>query len=373
MRKLAILLMILLLAGVCLEEAGNSRPLPPGTEAPQRGRFSPAELKSFAALNPIDTHSHVYVTDPAFVAMLKRLNVHLLDICLTNDRGSLDKDLPREIRYAKEFIRSSNGHAALCTSFNPYPFQREGFAGAAIREINRDFAEGAVAVKIWKNVGMEIKDSQGRYVMPDNPVFEPIYRDIAAHSKTLIAHLAEPDSCWKPLDPASPDYWYYTHHPEWYMYGKPGAPTKEEILRARDHLLEKNPNLRVIGAHLGSMESDFNALAQHLDRYPNFAVDMAARMPYIMMQPREGMIAFLTKYQDRLIYATDLDYGPGASSLEIIERWEDAYARDWRFLATDDWVEYLGKKYQGLYLPQPVLEKLYHSNAVRWFPGILGQ
>jgi predicted TIM-barrel fold metal-dependent hydrolase len=373
MRSVVIFLVLVLSAGACqAQEVGHSRPLPAAGKTPVRGGFSPAELKSFAALDPIDTHSHVYVADPAFVAMLERLNVHLLDICLDNDRSSLQKDLPQEIHDAKDFIKMTEGHAALCTSFNPFPFQQPGFVAAAIRQLNRDFADGAVAVKIWKNIGMEIKDPNGHFLMPDNPVFEPIYQDIAAHDKSLIAHLAEPDSCWKPLDRASPDYWYYTHHPEWYMYGKPGAPSKAGILRARDHLLEENPHLRVVGAHLGSLESDFGALAQDLDRYPNFAVDLAARMPYLMRQPRKRMIAFVTKYQDRLLYATDLDYMPGDGSRETVARWEVAYARDWRFLATNDWVEYMGKKYQGLDLARPVLEKLYHANALHWFPGILG-
>ena len=85
------------------------------------------------------------------------------------------------------------------------------------------------------------------------------------------------------------------------MYNKPNAPSKQAILRARDHLLRLNPNLRVVGAHLGSMEADFHQLGQHLDDYPNFAVDLAARMPYVVMQPRADIIAFIEKYQDRLL------------------------------------------------------------------------
>lgn len=337
-----------------------------------QGPFTPAELQAFAALEPIDTHAHVFVSDPHFVAMIARLHAHLLDICLDDDRSPFLKDLPREIREARRFIAASHGHAALCTSFNPFRCRQPGFAATAIRQLNRDFAHGAIAVKIWKNIGMEIKDARGRYILPDDPVFAPIYRDIAARHKTLVAHVADPDSAWQPLDPRSPDYWYYTHFPEWYMYGKPHPASKPAILRARDHLLAENPQLRVVGAHLGSMEADFAGLARRLDRYPNFAVDMAARMPYVALLPRQQSIAFITKYQDRLIYGTDLDYMPRADARDVARRWENQYARDWRFLATDDWVEFDGRKSRGLALPPPVLRKLYHDNAVRWFAGILG-
>ena len=304
--------------------------------------------------------------------MLEKLNLHTLDICVDDDTDPYQKDLPREIRDVRHYVAASHGRSAFCTTFDPYLFKKPEFAQAAIRQINQNFAEGAIAVKIWKNIGMELKDSHGNYIMPDNPMFEPIYKDIAAHHKTMIAHVADPDSCWKPLDPASPDYGYYKKNPQWYMYGKPDAVSKEAILKARDQLVAENPNLRVVGAHLGSMESNFPELGSDLDRYSNFAVDMAARMPYVMMLPREKAIAFIKKYQDRLIYGTDLEFMPGANPQETISRWQDYYARDWRFLATNDWVEYHGKKYQGLDLPQPILEKLYHSNAVHWFPGILG-
>jgi predicted TIM-barrel fold metal-dependent hydrolase len=239
--------------------------------------------------------------------------------------------------------------------------------------MNRDFANGTIAVKIWKNVGMQLKDAKGNYIMPDNPVFEPIYKDIAAHQKTLIAHLADPDTLWAPPNPNADDYSYYTREePWWYMYKKPGAPSKAKILHARDHILEMNPTLRMVGAHLGSMEANFDELGEHFDRYPNFAADMAGRVPYFEMLPRSKAIAFITKYQDRLIYGTDNDFEfyPRDKAAQSERDWEDAYANQWRYLATDDYVEYRGKKVQGLALPLAILRKLYHDNAVKWFPGI---
>ena len=218
---------------------------------------------------------------------------------------------------------------------------------------------------------MEIKDARGSYVLPDDPAFDPIYKDIAARNKTLIAHVADPDSAWSPPNPASPDYSYFQKNPEWFMYGKPHPASKQQILQARDQILERNPSLRVVGAHLGSMEADFHQLAQHFDRYPNFAVDLAARMPYLALQPHADVIAFILKYQDRLIYATDLGFSQKDKAPAAIDLWEQTYARDWRFLATNDVVAFDGIKGQGLALPAPVLRKIYHDNAVQWFPGIL--
>ncbi|MGC1784420.1 MAG: amidohydrolase family protein [Acidobacteriaceae bacterium] len=337
--------------------------------SPVSGPFSSQELRHFVALNPLDTHTHVYRGTPAFYAMLKKLNLHILDITLADDTISVFKDLPKEIQEAWQVVDDSDGYVALCTSFDSYKFSQPGFSQDAIRKINRDFARGAVAVKFYKNVGMEIKDAKGNYLMPDNPVFEPIFRDIAAHNKTLITHLADPDSVWKAPNPAAPDYDYLMQDPRRFMYGKPGAPTKQAILQARDRILDRNPNLRMVGAHLGSMEGNFDELGQHLDKYPNFAVDMAARIAFFEMQPRGKMIAFITKYQDRLIYGTDNEFYPSSSI--TVQDWEDTYAKDWRYLATNDTILYRKQKVQGLDLPPSILRKLYHDNAVKWFPDIL--
>jgi predicted TIM-barrel fold metal-dependent hydrolase len=330
-----------------------------------------ADFANFAAVAPIDAHTHVYQDSPLFAAMLKRYNLRVLDICVIDDRDPFFKGLEPQRSDALKVRAGTGGRAAFCTTFSPYGFEEPGFQQKAIRQLNHDFANGAVAVKIYKVMGMEMKNKAGKYVMPDDPAFEPVYQDIAAHHRTVVAHLAEPDSCWQPPNPSSPDYGYYKEHPQEYAYRHPQWPSKAAILAARDHLLAQNPRLRVVGAHLGSMETNVDQIAQRFDRYPNFAVDTAARVPYLMMQPRAKVRAFLIKYQDRVLYGTDLGLMPDQKASATLQEWRDEYLRDWRFLSTDDWVPYNGKKYQGLKLPQPVLRKIFHDNALRWFPRIV--
>jgi predicted TIM-barrel fold metal-dependent hydrolase len=331
------------------------------------------ELQALASLQPIDTHTHVAKGDRSFYAMLARLHMHILDILLIDDHDPYRKAMQPQLQDALRVVHESQGYAALCTSFDPFQFGQADFPGIAIRELDRNFAEGAVAVKIWKNIGMELNDRDGHYVLPDNPAFEPILQDIERHGRTLVAHLAEPDEAWQSPDPQALDYSYYEQNPTWYMYRKPDAPRKRQILEARDHLLALNPKLRVVGAHLGSMEDDLDALAKHLDRYPNFAVDTAARVPHLVVQPSDKVRAFILKYQDRILYSTDLEYLKDETPQSAIKEWEDQYAIDWRYFATKDVFQYSGHKAQGLGLPQSVLRKLYHTNAVHWIPGILGK
>jgi hypothetical protein len=336
----------------------------------KQGSGTADDLQAFAAMQPIDSHVHAFQSDPGFTAMISGWRLHVLDITVADTQG-IYGDLEKELAAAKSFVQSSDGHASLCVTFDPFKFQEKDFAGRTVKRLQEEFAAGAVAVKIWKNIGMELKRPNGSYVMPDDPVFQPIYQAIAAENKTLIAHMAEPTSSWKPLDPDNPDYEYYKENPEWHMYLHPDHPRKETILAARDHLLEQNPKLRVIGAHLGSMETDVDEIAKRFDRYPNFAVDMAARMEYLMIQPRDKVRNFLIKYQDRVLYATDLEFLSGQSAAEAEKDWRETYTRDWKFLATDQMLSYRKRQVQGLKLPEPVLRHLFHDNTVQWIPGIL--
>jgi predicted TIM-barrel fold metal-dependent hydrolase len=368
-RALAFFSLAIVTVTACKQQPTPSAPAVASAVTPS-GPFTPQELTQFTALDPIDTHAHIFVSAPVLTEMLRRTHLHLIDILVADTPDQ--KDLDKARAQALAFIASSDGHAVLCSTFNPFPYAQPGFARKAINEINADFARGAVAVKIWKNIGEQIKDKKGDYVLPDNPIFQPIYQDIAAHKKTLIAHVADPDSIWQAPNQDSPDYHYYTEHPEWYMYNRPKAPSKQAILDARDRILKNNPNLRVVGAHLGSMESNFATLGEHLDQYPNFAVDMAARMPYVVAQPHDAVIAFITKYQDRLVYATDNEGPADSNPDQLAQNLESKYALDWRFLATDDTIEYRGHTVKGLALSPTILHKLYHDNAVTWFPGVLG-
>jgi len=327
-------------------------------------------LESFAKIHPIDVHTHIYKDDPDLNGLVQRLDLRTVNIAVIDDRDPDFKGLEPQRTEALKVRRSTHGRLTLCTTFSPYAFQEPGFEARTIAQLDEDFGHGALAVKIYKVMGMEMKNRVGKWVMADDPGFEPIYRDIASHHRTLIAHLAEPDSCWQPPNPASPDYSYYKEHPGEYAYAHPDWPSKEAILAARDHLVAENPQLRVVGAHLGSMETNVDDIARRFDLYPNFAVDMAARVPYLMLQPRDKVRAFLLKYQDRVLYATDLVVFPRSKTEDTLAEFRQTYARDWKFFSTDQTVQYMGHTYHGLGLPPDVLRKLFHDNAVRWFPGV---
>src|SRR5690625_5168506 len=70
----------------------------------------------------------------------------------------------------------------------------------ALYELESGWERGAVAAKIWKNIGMELKDQKGNFIMADNPAFDPLYSYLEKNNIPLAAHLGEPKNCWLPLE-----------------------------------------------------------------------------------------------------------------------------------------------------------------------------
>jgi predicted TIM-barrel fold metal-dependent hydrolase len=330
----------------------------------------------------IDAHAHVGTLGPgqldAFVAFLDRHHLQWLNICV----GGMNwARLSRQIAQAQELHRAHPAQIAWATSFNLENWSQPDWARAATDTIADGLAHGAVAVKVWKDVGMVLKDPGGQYVMIDDRRMDPLLDGIAGRGTTLVAHLGEPRNCWLPLDEmtTASDRQYFASHPQYHGLLHPEVPGYLRQIAARDAMLERHPKLKVVGCHLGSLEYDVDELAKRLDRYPNFAVDLAARMVHLQIQQREKVRVFLLKYQDRILYGTDLEFGggtdaAGASTDQALARLLSTYESNAAWLATDQEVVVeqarAGFKSRGLSLPGSVLRKLYYENARRWYPGI---
>ena len=337
---------------------------------PASALLASARAAGAAAFGCIDTHVHIHREAPALAGALTASGWRGLDIVVSPASEAEEaSDLEAKLRATAAVARESGGALAWASTFDARSFEAPDFADRTGDRLRRTFDDGAVGVKVWKNVGMAIKGKSGAYLMPDDPRLRPVYEAIERAGRTLIAHLAEPDGAWLPLDAANPEVRYYSANPRWHMHGKPGVPAKAEILDARDRVLDRHPKLRVVGCHLGSDEDDLTRLARRLDAHPNFAVDTAARVRYFAAGDRDKVREFLTQYQDRVLYATDFvlrDGDPADAARSLRERHDG----DWAFFSGGEAMAYDGRATRGLALPEGVLRKLFRENALRWIPGL---
>ena len=200
-----------------------------------------------------------------------------------------DADFPpisEQQQAARSLQKRYPGRVAYAATFSVESFQTPGWGGATREQIQAALAEGAVGVKIWKNIGMELRNPDGSYVMPDDARLEPIIAELERDHAVLLGHQAEPLNCWLPYAKMTvrSDRDYFREHPQYYMYQHPQMPSHDAILAARDRLLSAHPALRFDAVHLASLEWDVDRVAAFLDRFPNASVDVAARMVHLQYQ-----------------------------------------------------------------------------------------
>ncbi|MEE9466376.1 MAG: amidohydrolase family protein, partial [Candidatus Neomarinimicrobiota bacterium] len=218
---------------------------------------------------------------------------------------------------------------------------------------------GARGLKIFKSLGLGYKDKKGNFIPIDDSRIDPIWAKCGELGIPVVIHVTDPKAFFTPIDRYNERYDELGQHPNW-AFGGEEYPSKEELLAQRNRVIEKHPETIFIGAHFGNLPEDLGQVGQWLDQYPNFYVDIAARISELGRQPYTAR-RFFIKYQDRILFGTDTP--PDAEACRV----------HYRFLETDD--EYFdptpAHKQQGrwmiygLHLPDEVLEKVYNKNATK--------
>jgi predicted TIM-barrel fold metal-dependent hydrolase len=332
---------------------------------------APYTMADFAHVPKIDAHVHDNIANDTFLSLARQDNFEILSI---NVDYPDFPTLAEQSRIAHALEARDPAHFHFAASFSMKGFGRPGWAERVNRRLAAEKAAGAVAVKLWKNVGMIETDAKGRKLMLDDPGFDPVIAQMNRLHLPLIDHQGEPKNCWLPLDQMSTDNdrEYFKAHPRYYMYLHPKEPSYETLMAARDRFVAKHRDLSFVGAHLASLEWSVDRLAAFLDRYPNAHVDMAARMTQVMYQSARDyrkVRDFFIKYQNRIMYGSDLTLNPADDKAQFLRDAQAFWLMDWRYLATSETqhVADLHADIKGLALPRDVIDKIYYRNAKRVF------
>jgi len=330
--------------------------------------------KDFQSVLKIDSHVHIGTDDGLFEEQAATDNFLLITL---NVDHSDSANLRKQFNYAYQSAVKHPGKVFFGPSFL---FDTAGWGTGEwskkiISQLDKDISSpGVITVKIWKNIGMTLRDREGNFIMVDDPGLKPVIDFIKGKGLPITGHLGEPRNCWLPLDEmtVSSDSSYFTEHPQYHMFLHPEYPSYEDQIRARDNMLAANSDLTFIGCHLGSLEWNIDSLALRLNKYPNMAVDMSARICHLQYQSsenRERVRDFCIKYQDRLLYGTDVGYGGSGSPDGFKNYVHDTWLDDWQYFTTDEEMtsDLFNGKFRGLKLPEEVIDKIYYENAVRWY------
>jgi predicted TIM-barrel fold metal-dependent hydrolase len=265
----------------------------------------------------------------------------------------------------------------------PYPERFVVFAGIDYQNFNHDphFGEtearrlresvaiGARGLKVWKLLGLRVRDPRGQLVPVNDPRLDPLWATAGELGVPILIHVADPVAFFQPLDRFNERLENLNAHPDWHFYPTrpkgvldlPDFPAFDELMEQFADLLQRHPKTTFIGAHVGSNAEDLGWVSQMLDACPNFYVDIGARIGELGRQPYTARDFFL-RHHNRILFGTDVP--PDV-------RWYRLY---YRFLETRD--EYFNYSLSeipnqgrwmiyGLDLPDDVLKNVYYANAQR--------
>jgi len=271
------------------------------------------------------------------------------------------------------------------------------FSQDIVSELDAQHRLGVRAAKIYKSLGLFVRGKNGKLLAIDDPRLDPYWEKCGQLGMPVLIHTADPREYFFPRTYNSFHYGIPDrtirpkdkHVPRWEEFGKPEywknprMPAFDELMRQRNHVLEKHPHTIFVGAHMGNLTFDLQQLAETLDKHPNFYVECSARLRILGRLNPQAVRDFFIKYQDRILYGSDFTslMNTDPKDAQAVARWKAfakrLYSRYFEYFETDhtDIVEPFSHqrhwlRLAGVQLPKAVLEKFYFGNAAKIMPGL---
>jgi predicted TIM-barrel fold metal-dependent hydrolase len=234
---------------------------------------------------------------------------------------------------------------------------------ALMASLDDSARRGARGLKVWKNLGLTVRDASGELVMPDDPRVVQVLGHAGELGLPVLIHTADPIAFFEPLDARNERLDELLGQPDWWFGDRAVHPTFDRLLDAHAALVLACPGTRFIGAHAGCAAEDLDRVSHLLDAAPNYAIDIAGRMAELGRQPRP-FAALVQQHPDRVLFGTDIypatreQYALHARFLETLDE-GFSYAPDEPVPPQGRWTV------SGAGLSPGLLRALYRDNALR--------
>ncbi|WP_131745319.1 amidohydrolase family protein [Frankia sp. Cppng1_Ct_nod] len=344
---------------------------------PQPTLRVPASDVRQAAYPAVDAHNHLgrwlrsddsWMVDDvgALLAMMDELNLATIINLDGRWGGELEANLDRYDRpHPGRFVTYCHLDWTLLRGRRP--------SDALVAQLHASAAVGARGLKVWKDLGMRVRDGRGRLVLPDDPRLADVFEAAGELGLPVLIHVGDPVAFFRRPDRHNERLDELRRHPTAArrvgVNSAPGrrGPGLPRLLGALEAVVAAHPATTFVGAHVGCLAEDLGEVTRMLDAYPNLCIDVSARAAELGRQPRVAR-RFIERFADRVLFGTD-SFPPAA----------DGYRAYFRLLETDDdhfaystsvpppqgrWAAY------GLDLSADVLRRVYAGNAARLLPGV---
>lgn len=265
------------------------------------------------------------------------------------------------------YDRAHPGRFATCCHVDWAAAVASGDLGlAAADSLRGSVGAGARGVKVWKDLGLHVRDDRGELLLPDDPRLAPLWETAAELRVPVFIHTADPVAFFDPIDERNERLEQLLEHPEW-SFADPSFPRFERLMEALEGLVASNPDTTFVGVHFGGYAEDPAFVGRMLGAYPNYHVDVAGRVAELGRQPR-AVREVIVSHADRVLFGID-EFPPAAEEYAIYFRFLET--GDEHFAHSTEDVPLMGRwAIGGLDLPEEVLRRVEGDNARRIVPGL---
>lgn len=306
----------------------------------------------------IDMHTHDYAKSPEQV----------LDWIRAMDAVGIEKAIVLTMATGKEFDETYSRYSKYPDRFEVWcgfdytGYDKPGFGPAAVKELERCYKVGARGVGELGDKGKGLfysRPTKAWGMHLDDPRMDPLLEKCAELKMPVNIHVADPYWMYLPMD-ATNDGLMNAY--SWRLDNQPDIVGHEGMVEILERAVKRHPNTTFVACHFANCSYDLDKLGRLFDKYLNLYADISARFAETAAIPRAAA-RFYEKYQDRLVYGTDMRFNTRMYRLtfRILES-EDEHFYAW------DTFSYHWPLY-GFGLDDKVLKQVYRDNALKIIKG----
>jgi predicted TIM-barrel fold metal-dependent hydrolase len=192
-----------------------------------------------------------------------------------------------------------------------------------IQDLHRAKDQGARGVKVWKDLGLHVRDGFEQLVSPDDKRLTDVFTAAGELGLPILIHTADPIAFFQPLDGANERFEELQREPTWW-FGSEQFPPFDHLMSALENVIRNSPLTTFMGAHVGCAAEDLDWVSRMLNTYQNFYIDLGGRLAELGRQPIRFR-KLVERHPSRVLFGTD-DY---PFNLQIIDTYR-------RFIETED-------------------------------------
>ncbi|OLS19784.1 MAG: hypothetical protein HeimC3_44050 [Candidatus Heimdallarchaeota archaeon LC_3] len=226
-----------------------------------------------------------------------------------------------------------------------------------VKQIDQAYSDGVKVIKLWLAPRfLDFNELKGPFNLLDEKL-EPVFSRLEDYNYTVSAHIADPD------------FWYLFQYQDSEKYGR-----KIDHINKFLEIHKRFSGIKFFTTHFMCWPENLKNLAKILEDYQDLYINTGSTRWMIreLSKDNRETTEFIKKYQDRIIFGTDLHVTEEPINPEYYASrfwshrvfWETDIETSLPFPDEDS---PFGVNFTGLNLPKEVLDKMYYKNFQNFF------